>query len=364
MSVPEITRRPRIADVARQAGVSKATVSFAFNSPERLSTETVERIRDVADNLGYRPHPVARMLAQRRTMTLGVLTPQTLSVAFSNPFFATFSQGLASAVEPLDYRLLFVSPVQGSLARAASLAGVDGFVAIGLGEDHPEVEQIRTAGLPIVLVDSAAFSEHGSIEVEDEIGCRLAAEHLIGLGHREFVVLAVDPPDYGEDAALRRTIANSVTERRLAGYRTALLAAGIALGDDRVVSGPASFSGGVAAFDAALRECPDFTAVLAMSDAMAIGAMHAARERGISVPGNLSVVGFDDLAIAEYTRPPLTTVHQPIFEKGAQAVAMLLTALDDRSARPEHRRLETRLVVRGSTAPVPATTQEVLTGQS
>jgi alanine racemase len=108
--------RPRIADVAREAGVSKTAVSFAFNSPERLSTETALRIREVADTLGYRPNPVARMLTQRQTMTLGVLTPQALAVIFSNPFFALFSEGVAHAAEDLGYELHFISPLHGSLA--------------------------------------------------------------------------------------------------------------------------------------------------------------------------------------------------------------------------------------------------------
>jgi alanine racemase len=119
------TQRPRIADVAREAGVSKTAVSFAFNSPERLAPQTAIRIREVADHLGYRPHPVARMLTQRQTMTIGVLTPQALSVIFSNPFFGEFSEGVALAAEGSGYGLHFISPVRGSLARAMSQATVD-----------------------------------------------------------------------------------------------------------------------------------------------------------------------------------------------------------------------------------------------
>ena len=109
----ETRDRPKIADVAREAGVSKTAVSFAFNSPERLSPDTATRIRDVATSLGYRPHPVARMLTQGRTRTLGLLTPQALSVVFANPFFATFSEGVAAVAEEAGYGLLFVSPVHG-----------------------------------------------------------------------------------------------------------------------------------------------------------------------------------------------------------------------------------------------------------
>ena len=105
-------------------------MSFAFNSPDRLAPETASRIRDVAEQLGYRPHPVARMLTQRQTMTIGVLTPQALSVIFSNPFFGAFSEGVALAAEESGYALHFISPLHGSLARAMSRATVDGVVAI------------------------------------------------------------------------------------------------------------------------------------------------------------------------------------------------------------------------------------------
>ena len=121
--------RPRIADVAREAGVSKTAVSFAFNSPDRLAPETASRIRAVADQLGYRPDPVARMLTQRQTLTIGVLTPQALSVIFSNPFFGAFSEGVAAVAEEFGYGLHFISPLHGSLASAMNRATVDGVVA-------------------------------------------------------------------------------------------------------------------------------------------------------------------------------------------------------------------------------------------
>jgi DNA-binding LacI/PurR family transcriptional regulator len=349
----QVTRRTRIADVAREAGVSKTAVSFAFNSPDRLNPETATRIREVAESLGYRPHPVARMLTQRQTLALGVLTPQALSVIFSNPFFGAFSEGVATAAEEYGYGLHFISPVHGSLARAIDRATVDGVVAIGLSEHHPEVEQIRHA-LPIVLVDSTALPEHPSIDIDDEGGARAAADHLLRLGHRDFLVIGVEPPQPATQME-----PESVTGRRLRGYRSALAAAGVALSDERIVVGPASVGGGVAAFESAWRDGLRPTAILAMSDAMAIGAMRAIRGVGLSVPSDVSVVGFDDIDLAMHTDPPLTTVHQPIRRKGEEAVRLLLSVVHGEASRPEHRRLETKLVVRGSTAPALPARKEV-----
>lgn len=347
--------RPRIADVAREAGVSKTAVSFAFNSPERLSPDTATRIREVADTLGYRPHPVARMLTQRRTRTLGVLTPQALSVVFANPFFATFSEGVAAVAEEAGYGLLFVSPLYGSLARAVGRATVDGFVAIGLSEEHPEVGQIRTAGLPIVLVDSAAFPGHAAVDTDDEGGARAAAVHLLALGHRDFLVIGVEPPTPGVLADV-----GGVVGRRLVGYRGALAEAGIDLPDERVVVGPATVDGGAGCLTSAWEDGFRPTAVLAMSDAMAIGAMSALVRLGLAVPGDISVVGFDDIELARHVHPPLTTVRQPVRRKGEEACRLLLQAIEQQEvARPDHRRLETRLIVRASSGPAPERRKEV-----
>ncbi len=341
--------RPRIGDVAREAGVSKTAVSFAFNSPGRLAPDTATRIRAVAERLGYRPDPVARMLTQRQTMTIGVLTPQPLSVIFSNPFFGAFSEGVAAVAEELGYGLHFIAPLHGSLAGAMNRATVDGVVAIGLSDDHPDVEHIRRAGLPIVLVDSTALPEYDSIEIDDAGGAKAAADHLIALGHRNVLVVAVEPPapSIGVDP-------DGVMGRRLRAYRDAFRAVGVELPDDHLLVGPATIDGGLVAVRRALEGGLRPTAVLAMSDVVAIGAMRAIRESGLRVPDDISVVGFDDIDIAPHVDPPLTTVHQPMRRKGEEAVRLLLTVVERRDpATPEHRRLQTRLVVRGSTGPVP-----------
>jgi DNA-binding LacI/PurR family transcriptional regulator len=338
-------RRVTIADVAERAGVSKTAVSFAFNSPDRLNVATAHRILDIAQELGYRPDPVARMLTQRRTGAIGVLTPQDLSVIFANPFFGTFSAGIAALAEEHGYGLHFISPLHGSLSRAIHRAIVDGVVAIGLTEDHPEIDEVRRAGLPMVLVDADTTNHNASVDVDDEGGAALAARHLLGLGHRDIAILAIDGPLSAPRAA------GGVVGRRLRGYQTALAEAGVHVPDDEIATGPASIDGGRAAFASLWEAGRRPTAVLAMSDAMAIGAIRAIHERGRTVPGEVSVVGFDDVDLAASTDPPLTTVHQPVRGKGEEAVRLLLSVMDGRDPAPGHRRLETHLVIRSSTGP-------------
>lgn len=343
-----LIRRPTISDVADAAGVSKTAVSFAFNRPDRLAPDTAVRIRSIAESLGYRPHPVARMLSKGRTHTIGVLTPQALAVVFENPFFGTFTAGVGAAAEAAGYALQFISPLHGSLARAIDRATVDGVVAIGLSAHHPEVEQIRQAGVPMVLVDSTALPSQPAVDVDDEGGARMAAEHLVALGHRSFAIFSIESsdPDGREDPA-------GVPARRLRGYCAALGAAGIDVPARAILASPSTILGGAASFaetwDAGLRP----TAVLAMSDAIAMGVLRAAHERGVRVPSQLSVVGFDDVELAQLADPPLTTIHQPIARKGEQAVELLLGILEGRVGPNQHEILATRLVVRASSGPAP-----------
>jgi alanine racemase len=332
--------------VAREAGVSKAAVSFAFNNPQRLRPQTADRIRQVATSLGYRPHPVARMLTAGSTATIGILSPQALAQAFANPFFALFAEGVATVTENHGFGLLFISPLHGSLERAMARATVDGVIVIGLDRRHPEVESIRRAGLPTVLVDAPAWPEHGAIEVDDTSGALAAARHLLELGHRELLVLTMAPSEAQDDSG-------SVMERRMRGYRLALEEYNVVLGSDRVRVAPATFEGGERAFLRAWQDGLRPTGVLSMSDAAAAGVLQAARHLGLSVPNDISVVGFDDLPLTRFTDPPLTTVHQPVRRKGEDAARMLLASINGESGRGgEHRVLETRLVVRSSTGPV------------
>jgi DNA-binding LacI/PurR family transcriptional regulator len=347
----------RIADVAREAGVSKTAVSFAFNTPERLNPATAARIRLIADGLGYRPSPAKRTPAQNTTMTVGLLTPQALSVALANPFFSTLCGGVAAVTDQAGYGLLLLSPLHGSLVRALARATVDGFVAVGLSEGHLEVEHIRHAGVPMVLVDGDAFPEHGSVDSNDEVGARSAARHLCALGHREFAVIGIEPPSMPDLVEFSAGPTEIVVSRRLAGYRQGLEMNGVQIAEERVVVGQATFDGGVAAFRRLWEDGLRPTAVLAMSDVMAIGAIWAAHEVGLRVPEDLSVVGFDDLDVARHSDPPLTTVYQPIRQKGEESARLLLRMIANPDLdRPEHRTLETRLIIRASTAAAPPRT--------
>ena len=196
-------------------------------------------------------------------------------------------------------------------------------------DDHPEVEQIRAAGLPIVLVDSSALPEHARIEIDDEGGARAAAEHLLALGHRDVLIVGRGAADPGAELE-----PDGVMGRRLRGYRGRSTPRGSSSRTTRSVVGPASIEGGIAAMRRAWEDGLRPTAILAMCDAMAIGVLRAARELGLRVPEDVCVVGFDDIDLAPHTNPPLTTVHQPIRRKGEEAVRLLLSVVERRDPAP------------------------------
>lgn len=345
--------RPRIDDVARLAGVSKTSVSFAFNQPENLNPATRDRILAAASELGYRPSPIARRLARRRTDQIGVVVPQSTHDIFANPFLPELVRGIGDVCDAEGIAVVIVPPVGGSIARAADAALVDGLILLGLVPNHPDLDDVRRSGTPLVGLDIETDAGFDVISIDDADGGRQAALHLASLGHRDVaVVLIAEHPDSPVDEQ------HGISARRLAGIR-----AGFGLSADgdhdegdgvrlRILSTAVSEEGGRAAFAALVGDGQPPSAVMAMSDVTAIGLLQAAHDAGVAVPGDLSIIGFDDVPAASWTTPRLTTVHQPIREKGRRAAHRLIEAIRSGSEhRPVVEVLPTRLVVRGTTAP-------------
>jgi len=331
--------RVRIADVAKAAGVSNATVSFAFNKPQEISEATVKRVMAVARRLGYTPHPTARSLSTKRSGSIGFLIPQSVEVVFANPFVSDLIRGVGEICEQHDLTMLLVPPLNGSLESAIGRAAVDGFISLGLNTGDRSLDTLRRLGLPCILVDADPQPGIATINIDDFGGAAAAAAHLLELGHRRIAVVGLgEPRDRGE---------SGIGARRLAGYRQTIRAAGGA--PPRVVPAGVTFASGQAAFRQLWRAKHHPTAVLAMSDMAAIGLMATAREHGVLLPEELSVVGYDDIPMASWVTPTLTTVRQPIAEKGRQAARLLVAQLGGKHVRSPQP-LATELVIRESTA--------------
>lgn len=362
----EKRQRVTISDVASALGVAVSTVSNAYNRPDQLSTDLRARVFAMAAQLGYPgPDPVARSLRQQRAGAVGVLFAERLSYAFADPAAVLVLDGIASALESAELGLLLV-PGRTGTTTTVQRALVDGFIVYSMLEADPLVAAALARRIPTVLLDQPPRAGVPSITVDDADGARQAAEHLLSLGHRRFAIITdrlTEPlaSTSGEEPlSLHEQTAHTffVTQLRFQGYRLALEHAGLRWNDVLIhVCDDNSETDGAAAMRALLHVSPRPTAVLCLTDRLALGAMTAVQQAGLHVPGDVSIVGFDDIPTATQAIPPLTTIRQEHREKGLLAGQALVSLL--RSEAVAHTSpLPVHLMIRGTTGPSPSSAQD------
>jgi DNA-binding LacI/PurR family transcriptional regulator len=342
-------RRVRLRDVAERAGVSVGSASQAFGRPELVSDEVRKRVLEAAEALGYPgPDPAARRLRTGRAGAVGLIFAERLRYQFTDPAAPAFLRGVARGIEEGSTGLLLVpdSRDREHTARTVSEAAVDGFLIYSTPQKDPRVEAALARRLPVVTVDQPRGAETPFVGIDDRSAARSAAQHIRGLGHERVAILsfitALDPAG---------TLELDLSVERLEGFKEGL---GEAWNPALVrTCRPNALEPAREATIELLRESDPPTAVLAMSDILALGALEAATEVGVSVPGELSVVGFDGSPTAQHSTPPLTTVAQPQEEKGRLAAQWLMEEIGGERPADGRRRaiLPTELVVRESTAP-------------
>lgn len=316
-----------VYDVASAAGLSIASVSRALNSQPGVSRTTAERVQRIANELGYEPNDVARSLVAKSTRTIALLLPD-----IANPFFPELVKGVQSAVDAHEHMLLLVDGADSHNRVASSMAGlrrkqVDGVIVVAGSLDQSMDELF--AGIPTVFLDRETQGHGASVGVDHELGAYSATEFLINCGHRRIGHIAGP-----EDVA--------VAQLRLNGWRRACEQAGIAADDTLVRRGDFSEDGGFRAGSELLAMHPDCSAVFAANDLSAIGFLSLCAQRGLAVPGDMSVIGFDGINLARYTTPRLATVVQPAAELGQTAATILLDHIQG-NASTLHVLLPTRI---------------------
>jgi LacI family transcriptional regulator len=323
-----------IKDVAREAGFSVATVSRVLNNSGPVRDETRLRIEEVATRLRYAPNLAARSLITRKTLTIGVLLPDLYG-----EFFSEVIRGIDRAARIGGYHLL----VSGShndrqeieAAVHAMHGRVDGLIVMSPGLEPRTIVTGLPRRLPLVLLNCEdGGNEIDSVNVDNYGGAREMVQHLVGLGHRRVAIIGGAADNY--DA-----------RERLRGYQDAIEDRGAVVDEELRVEGDFTEFSGHKAVRKILRLDPRPTAIFAANDSMAIGALSALREAGVPVPEEMAVAGFDDIPIARYVSPPLSSVHVPIRGLGVRAVERLLLAMTDETERAREV-LPTRLVVRES----------------
>jgi DNA-binding LacI/PurR family transcriptional regulator len=349
-----VTRQATLQTIADRVGVSRATVSNAFSRPDQLSASLRARILGVADELGYAgPDPTARMLARGTTGAVGVLLSESLRHAFTDEVLTTFLGAVADALAPTGLALTLLAPGDHGAVVPARDVAMDGALVCSVDPGSDAVGWLIRRGVPLVLVDQAPVDGVSSVNVDDRLGARAAAQHLLELGHRHVGVLT---PGLGRAPRVvaqptAEDVVGYVPRQRLLGWLDPLRPAGVRV----VLAGqPYAYAGAAPAARMLLDVDDPPSAVLCFSDAMAADLVRTAEELGARIPEDLSVIGFDDSPLSRRMRPMLTTVRQDVDAKGRAAAGALHAAIDQvragRPATPEHVLLPTDLVVRETTA--------------
>jgi DNA-binding LacI/PurR family transcriptional regulator len=327
---------PTIHDVAERAGVSKSLVSLVMRGSPQVSRQKREAVLRAADELSYRPNAVARSLVRKRSFVIGVVLSN-----LHNPFFADVVDGIEGEAIASHYRALFNT---GSLSPEREAAAVetllqlrtDGLILAGSALSTREIVAVSTT-VPVVLVTRPTRSPLlDSATNDDRAGARLAVDHLVALGHR---AIAHIDGGTGAGAAARRS-----------SYMAAMRSHGLGA-EIRVLPGAFTEEGGASGVDRLLARGETPTAVFAANDLAAVGALHALEERGLRVPDDVSVVGYDNSSLAALGHINLTTIDQPRRELGAIAVRLLIERLDQGRSQARHLVVPPRLVVRRTTGP-------------
>ncbi len=336
-------RRPTSADVAARAGVSRTTVSFVLNDRPgtNISPSTRVRVLEAANELGYHPHASARGLAGGKSHTLGFVLRQSPEQVAGDAVLVETLRGLASAARTAGFRVIVepLDPTDGTYDALLRAQHTDGIVVSGPRIDDTGLVRLAHDGFPIVLQGSLPGIEAPSVDVDNVLGARLAVDHLIGLGRRRIACITNAP------------LAYTAAQERLDGYRMALDDAGIGYDESLVAIADFDAGSGHRAMASLLNAgVGRLDAAFVASDVVAFGAIAAIREAGLRVPDDISVVGFDDIPLAAFYDPPLTTIRLPAYDLGLAAGAALLDRVAGRPV-PDRSLLPTELIVRSSTAP-------------
>lgn len=327
-----------IKDVAKHAQVSVTTVSHVVNGTRFVSDAARERVQRAVTELRFVPSALARGLKSNRTHTIGMMIPNN-----SNPYFAEIIRGIEDTCFAAGFNVILCNsddaPLkQSTYVRLLSEKQVDGLIVVSSGADDELIETLRAAPMPQVIVDREIDDLPADlVEVNHESGAALATHHLLALGHRRIACIA------GPQAL-------PPARQRVAGYHRALVEAGMKVDDRLLRRVDFTSEGGHAAMTSllAMRQRP--SAVFASNDLMAIGAICAAASAGLRIPQDLSVVGFDDIALAAYSNPPLTTIVQPKHQTGELAARLLMSRIATPGLALRREILEPTLCVRSSTA--------------
>ncbi|ULQ60827.1 LacI family transcriptional regulator [Brucepastera parasyntrophica] len=341
--------RSTINDIALRAGVSKATVSFAFNNPSKISKDTYTRIMEIAGELGYVPDPVARTLAKKHTGSIGFLVPQAVHEVLQNPYISEIIRGIGYVCDNEGLSLSILSPLKGVLSQTIRNAAVDGLVTLGIGPGMSILELFYQRGLPFVTIDGKSDKMLVNIGIDDSAAAENLMDTVLAYGHRKIAIYVLKDVLLPDDA----DFSSIVNECRLEGFRRSLAKKGIPLEKNSDIQ--------IFYTDSSMEDARDIThdllalknspsVIICFADIQTFGVYEECKRQGFVIPDTISVISFDDIPFARFMSPPLTTVRQPGFLKGQVAAEVLMDMLAKRTVSSIV--MDTELIIRSSLASV------------
>lgn len=330
-----------LKDIAQKVGISVTTVSRALAGYDDVAESTRQRIQAAAAELGYHPNVMAQRLQKQRSDTLGFIMP-TFGPRFSDPFFSEFIAGVGNEAASHHYDLLVSTHAPdgpeeyAAYARATNGGWVDGLIVVRTRENDPRIQRLHENQFPFVAFGRTNCAlDFPYVDEDSAAGMRLLVQHFIDLGHRR--IGFITPPSglmFGR--------------YRLQGYYETMAANGLPVQPEWVVEGDLTQQGGAEAVVRLLTVQPQPTAIIGGNDLMAIGTINRIQQEGLQVGRDIAVGGFDDIPLSAYTNPPLTTIHQPIYEIGRKTCAMLIDIINGRFPANHHVLLTPKLIIRQS----------------
>lgn len=340
-----MTKKTNIAEIAKLAGVSTATVSYVINDVDKVSEKTKERVRKIMADLDYIPSINARSLSNGQTRLIGVTLPliapsdTTGTLLETNPFFAEYLGEIHKVISQYGYDILLSGiQVKGKYKNWIQSRGLDGIIL--LGSYPPDIyEEVKALNIPTVLTDvyETYANDFHSVNTDDADGSYMATKHLISLGHKKIGFVG---------GSIQQS---PIHNNRYLGYGKAMLEANLKINNDCVFETLTTFEGGMHLAQRLMKEKFDLTALVVDADIVALGIMKVCQDNGKKIPDELSIVGFDDIQAASFTSPGLTTIRQFISKKGEIAANLVMGDIIANTRTTDSKMVKSKLIVRGST---------------
>ena len=328
-------------DVADLANVSRTTVSLVLNNVDgaNIPQSTREKVYQAVQELGYVPNASARALASQRAQAIGLVMTRSPAHIASDAFLPKIIAGLLEEIKEQQFRLLIEiveDDHQDAYVKLSQAKHIDGMIILTPNIADNRIKQLQKLGIPTVLFGALPGHDLPYVQIDNHSAAKAATQHLLDLGHKEIAFITNAHPSY------------SSAQDRFAGYQDALSEAGVPINDDLIEYGDFSPGSGFEAMQKIISKHNPFTAVFVASDNVALGVKSALSKAGMTIPDDVSMVGFDDLPWSAYTNPPLTTVHLPAHEMAAKASQLLLDIIQGNQLEEKGIILETNLIIRQS----------------